>query len=356
MAVSNRTGDALLGFLASLAAAACGTSSAGVCASNDDCPAGDVCGLDGECATVTAPPPAVADAGTPPPDAPGSVCEPRSLSLAPLVPSIHFVLDQSGTMNNNLGGVSRYRAMRDALVGTGGAVVDNEAGVAFGITLYTSHNGGSTCPLLQNEERRVGNAAAITARLDANTPDGDNPLAETLNRVTSDFAIAPAAPGAAAVIVVATDGMADSCTNSDDGSGVSASIQATTEAHAAGIEVVMVSIGTGVQAGYLQEMANAGAGITDDDRVSATFFVADDTADLRDAFGRIVRDARCRLDARALSAAELSAAAMSLDGDALVEGTDWIRRDDGTVDVLGGACTALLASATPAVTANLDCE
>jgi hypothetical protein len=354
--VSNRTAHALLGFLVSLTAAACGTSSAGVCASNRDCPSGDVCNLDGECVTISAPP-ATPDAGAPtPPDAPGTECEPRALSLAPLVPSIHFVLDQSGTMNNNFGGVSRYRAMRDALVGTGGAIVDNQDAVAFGITLYTSHNGGSTCPILQNEERRLGNAAAITTRLDDNGPDGDNPLAETLNRVTSDFAIAPAAPGAPAIIVVATDGVADTCTDSDDGSGAAGSIVAAGEAFAAGVEVVMVSIGTGVEAGYLQDIANAGAGITPDERVSATFFVAGNPAALTTAFGRIVRDARCRLDTRALSAAELSAAAMSLDGEPLVEGTDWIRLDDGTVALLGAACDALLASAAPAVTANLDCE
>jgi hypothetical protein len=355
--VSNRTAQALLGFLVSLTAAACGTSSAGVCESNGDCPSGDVCNLDGVCVTITAPPTDPPDGGVPPtPDAPGTECEPRALFLTPLVPSIHFVLDQSGTMGNNFGGVSRYRAMRDALVGTGGAVVASEDAVAFGITLFTSHNGGSTCPILQNEERRLGNAAAITARLDGNVPDGDNPLAETLNRVTSDFAIAPAEPGAPAIIVVATDGMADTCTNGNDGSGASGSIDAAREAFAAGVEVVMVSIGTGVEAGYLQDMANAGAGITDDDRVSATFFVAGNPTALTTAFGRIVRDARCRLDTRALSDTELAAAAMTLDGDALVEGSDWVRLDDGTVALLGAACDALLASAAPAVTANLACE
>src|ERR1051325_2454284 len=55
----------------------------------------------------------------------------------PTPPAVELVLDQSGSMTTAFGSSpSRYAAMRDALVGTGGIVTQTHDPVVFGAPLY----------------------------------------------------------------------------------------------------------------------------------------------------------------------------------------------------------------------------
>ena len=336
-----------------LALAGCGPSAVGVCASNADCPSGDVCNLQSECVTVQAP--TAPDAGLPPPpDGAGTECVEQTIALPHQPPAVHLVLDQSGTMNRDFDGTTRFTAMRDALVGNDGLIADLDDQVLFGITLYTSHEGGATCPILQSTARQTGSRDAIAAILDDNRPDADNPLAETLERILSDFTVAPPPAGASRLVVVATDGVADSCVDSDDGSGADGSLAGATALAAAGIELRMISIANGVEAGYLQQMANAGAGLGGSERVSATFFTATDKRTMLEAFQRSVRGVRCRVDGSGIPAAQRDGAALALDGRALATG-DWDALATGEIELLGSACDAFLAATAPAVTATVPC-
>src|SRR5689334_18132239 len=63
-------------------------------------------------------------------------CPAVNFTPMPTTPSIGLVLDQSGSMyTNNLGTVTRYQAMRDAIVGTTGVVTQLDAKAYFGALL-----------------------------------------------------------------------------------------------------------------------------------------------------------------------------------------------------------------------------
>jgi hypothetical protein len=350
------TGHAWACALTAAAVASCGTSSVGVCTRDTDCASGDLCNLQGEC-VAPAPPPEV-DAGTPPPppDAPGTMCTEQALSLGPTPPAVQLVIDLSGTMNNGFDGSTRYRAVRDALTDGDGVIATLDDQVLFGVTLYTSHNGGATCPILQSVKRRLGNGDAIETVLQDNNPDADNPLAETLARVESDFATDVPPADAARVVIVATDGVADSCDDSDDGSGADASIAAAQSLFATGIELHMISIANGVEANYLQKMANAGAGQDPTGTAEAPFQIARDREALRDAFASLVRDARCRISTAAIPAGRLGATRLSVAGRTLTEGVDWTADGADRIALIGAACDDFLGDPAPTVSAVVPCE
>jgi hypothetical protein len=334
--------------------AGCGTSSVGACASSADCPSGSVCGADGECVANAPLPPPPPDAGTTP-EPNGGGCPSKTLELSRIVPSVQFLLDQSGTMKNKMGNIERFSAMRNALIDAKvGVVAALQSQVSFGITLYTSHNGGATCPILQTVERSVGNLASISDVLTPALPDSDNPLAETIDRAVADFAASPPA-GGPGVIIVATDGNADTCTNSDDGSGKGPSVEAATRAHDAHLELYMVSIANGVDSDYLQQMANAGIGRAIQDVSGAPFFTASDQAAMVSSFQRILRQVRCRVDSRDLTIDLIAGSAVRLGARALTRGADWEVVDDRTLGILGSACDALLADPAATVSVTPPC-
>jgi hypothetical protein len=334
----------------------CGTSSVGLCAADRDCPTGSLCSSAGECVAASSPPGTSPDAGNQPPGPPpGTQCTPTRVDLPLAIPSVQFLLDQSGTMKNKFGSTDRFTAMRNALIdASAGVVTRHEGDARFGITLYTSHDGGVTCPILQSVPRDLGNASIIADVLRASVPDADNPLAEAIDDAIRDFAIDPPAAGPG-VIIVATDGNADSCTNSNDGSGKDASVAATGRAHDAGLELYMVSIANGVDSSYLQQMANAGVGRAIRDVTGAPFFIASNQDGMTDAFDRIVRQVRCRLDAHALSSDDLADASVRLAGRTLSRRTEWDVLDARTIALFGAACDQLLAAPGAVVQAELAC-
>src|SRR5262249_22717520 len=145
------------------------------------------------------------------------------------------------------------KAMRDALVGTTGVVTGLETKAYFGGTLYTCDT-ATSLPALTRTPRALNNASALRTSIDSKTSGDNTPTPEAINDMVAQFAAAPPPAGSPPVIVLATDGLPNSCTS---GAGTETqSVNAVKAAFAAGIPVYVLAINTANQ--HFQDLANAG--------------------------------------------------------------------------------------------------
>ncbi len=319
------------------------------CTDDDDCPSGYFCGADkvctaectvggGECAS-------------------GEVCDDRGqcvdeascpsvvVSVTARTPTVQLVIDRSGSMTQGFGGTNRWAAVRAALTGPSGVVTELESRVLFGGTTYSSDRSG-TCPDVESTPMRAfGNRAAIDALLARNLLT-DTPTGESLRPVIDEL-IAGRPPDGGAytpVILLATDGMPDTCADVDEDGNVAAqnlSISQTERAYAAGITTYILSVGNQVGDPHLQRVANAGVG-QPVATGTAPFYKANDPGQLTAALRAIISGAiSCQLDLSSdiadVTLAEQSGI-VSLGGMPLVHGTDWRLVDQNTIELLGMAC------------------
>lgn len=375
--------------LALVALAACGSSHIGnnqcegpepaafcdqVCSATEPCPSGSYCGAGGtctadctfggsECGTgyqCTDDGHCVA-AGTTPDSRPVDArdCPSVDVAVAPQTPTVQLLIDQSGSMNDDFGGVSRWNAVRTALVDpNGGAVTLLENQVKFGASLYTSlgGNAGGACPMLQETSPAFGNRAAIAALLEANVPQSDTPTAESVTMVADTFVpVDPNTPGPR-IIILATDGNPDNCVDPDAHNAASQmmSEMAVQGAYAKGIYTYVLSVGDQVALAHLQHLANAGQGL-DLANGNATFYVANNSAELVAAFNDIIRGVRSCTFMVDGQVQDPTAGMVNLNGTLLQYGTDWTMPDATTIELLGDACQTFLNDDVVELTAQFPC-
>jgi hypothetical protein len=324
-----------------------------------ECGTGFVCTADGTCISDGVDAGVIIDA----PD-----CPAIHFTAKKVTPVVELLLDQSGSMTQgypNNGDPQRWTALQNALTDKAGAVVKALApSVIFGSTLYSCENTGP-CPVLQVVPRALNNFAAIKQQLDNNVPDNNTPTGESIDAVVTDFAMNPPAdPMAPKIIVLATDGLPDTCTDHNPPAGArqlaaNASTEAAAQrAYAAGIKLFFLFVGTASEAGnHPQRMANAGAG---KDLATGTekFFEATDPATMTAAFNTIIGGVvSCDLTlSGAVNQSDGPNGTVTLNGMPLVYTTDWTLDPDGlTVHLKGAACDALKASANPTVDATFPC-
>jgi len=336
--------DCDLGFYCS----AQGTCTADCTAGGNQCPSGQTCDDRGRCVD--------GDAG----QADATDCPSIDVTFTPLLPTVVILIDQSGSMTTDFGGVSRYQAVRDALVGTGGVVVDLEAKVRFGATLYTG-DGGSNCPILTAEPADLNNLVDIRTLLDGNAPASETPTGESLDAVRVDLVANPPPPDSPPFVVIATDGEPDTCAVPNPQNGQPEAIAAAQAAYAAGIEVFMLGVGDGTSDAHLQDMANAGVGLPLNTTTPAPFYRGNDPAQLTAAFQTIINGVRsCQLDLDGNvdpSHAGDGVVTMTIDGVSrtLVLGTDWQLIDSNTIELIGQACTDFLDQDNVSLDAEFPC-
>jgi hypothetical protein len=312
----------------------CGKS----CSGDGDCGATLYCGATGKCTADCTPLGGECGAGRCGLDgrcerggSPDMECGRIEVTAELVVPTVELLIDQSGSMTEDFGGVPRWEAMKSALVGAGGVVTQLESRVRFGASLYT--NTGGTCPQLTAEGAAMDNRVAIDTLITSHPvpTDGDTPTGESLRALVS----ALGAPTAHTVIVLVTDGDPDTCAAPDwdlDAAKLVA-VEAARDAYAAGFPVYVLSVGGDTTAAHMQDVANAGAGVMS----GATYFRADTAVQLADAFRSIIRGAReCRFT---LSGTVVDAAAgqITLGGTAL-GAADWHLVDAHTIELVGAAC------------------
>jgi hypothetical protein len=347
------------------------------------CPAGYHCAADGKCDalctqagnecgdgyTCTADGRCVSGGGSdgPPPD---TSCPAVHVTATPTTPTVELLLDQSSSMNDPYGGgLNRWQALREALIGSTGVVKALESKVVFGATLYSnrSHSengrqvGNEPCPTLTSRPRALNNFPAIEQLLGA-SPIEDTPTPDSIDAVRMSFATNPPAQGSPPIIVLATDGLPDTCADADppgsrQGAANAQSVAAAQAAYAAGIKLFFLFVGDDAAGTHPQEMANAGAGL-DPATGQAPFYVATNPAELTAAFNTIIGGVlSCDLELNGqVDPADAPSGNVIVNGMNLTYGTDWTLDPDGrTIHLLGNACTMLKDTAASTVDATFPC-
>jgi hypothetical protein len=265
---------------------------------------------------------------TPPAEAPPNITKPLNpsdpeicadvtASFEAQIPTVMLLLDQSGSMTAHFDGTNRWNAMYDALMHIDEGVIPTLAGdVRFGLALYTSYNGGESCPVLTEVAPMMENYDAIDAVFASASPQDDTPTGEAIEALVP-LLDAVEAPGKK-LILLATDGEPDSCEIPDPQMGQARAIAGAQYAYDAGIEVVVLAVGSQLSEGHQQDMANAGAGLPVPANCGecAEYYRPDSTMSLVDDFNTIINGAR--------------SCTFSLDGEVVTE-----HAGDGTVTLNG---------------------
>jgi hypothetical protein len=327
---------------------AAGTCGAECVQGSTDCGADAYCTADGFCQMGD------------PQMQPDANCPAVHFTPTKVTPSITLVLDRSGSMTTDFGGVSRYQAMVDGLFGATGAVTTTQGQVYFGEALFA----GDQSPCLNlngfTAPRALNNATAMQTLTTNNPPvNGSTPTAPAIDQIVADFAANPPPAGSPPVILLATDGAPNSC-NGNGGTGPS--ITAAKNAYTAGIKLFIVGL-AGLNTQFLQDMANAGTGVATGQTSGCTgcspFYVANDPTSLATAFSTIINgviSCDLTLTGGTVDPANACAGTVTLNGTPLTCGTDWTIDANGTtLHLIGAGCTMLKASANPVVDASFPC-
>ncbi len=276
--------------------------------------------------------------------------------LIPQIPTLVLLVDQSGSMTAEFGDSDRWNTVYDVLVGQDGVVPQFQAGIRFGLSLYTSNEGdmGGECPILTEVPPAMDNLTAIQALLDANGPAGDTPTGESLDVVAGDLAALDVV--GQKYIVLATDGEPDTCAEPNPQNGQPQAIAAAEAAFAAGIQTFVISVGDEVSESHLQDMANAGRGVQPGDP-NAPFYLALDEQALVDAFADILAGVRsCKLSLMdPLTPEQAQTCEVFVNGNAIAyEDPNGWTLDGSDVELQGAACDALQAQ-TSSVSMECSC-
>jgi hypothetical protein len=287
-------------------------------------------------------------------------CPLLDVILIPQTPTLVFLVDQSGSMNQNFGGDTRWNVVVDVLANPQTGIVPQfDDSIRFGLTLYTSIDGnaGGECPMLTEVAPAINNFTAIESVLSVEVPIAETPTGESLE-ITWQKLAALNVPGRK-YIVLATDGEPDTCAVPNPQNGQGESVAAAEAAFAAGIETHIISVGNEVGAGHLQDMANAGQGVGPGDP-DAPYYQALDEAALLDAFQQILAGVRsCELDLMTpLSAQQAMGCTVEVNGNAIGfnDPNGWQLNPGGDqLELLGSACDALQGG-TSSVQMECSCD
>jgi hypothetical protein len=333
-----------------------GTCDAQCTPGGDQCGDGFVCSDDGRCVAGDGP-----DAGD------DNSCPRVSVGLEPEIPTVVILIDQSGSMNDDFSGVSRWQATKTALIDpTDGAISKLESVVKFKAVLYTSHGGndGGTCPILEETSGppALDNYAAIAGLLNSNDPDRDTPTAEAIDAVLGSFPIPdPENPGPQ-VLLLATDGNPDNCVDSDahDAGSRQMSEDAVGRVWDAGIMTIPLSVGTDIAQDHLERLADIGIGAAPGSG-QGTAYVATTPQALVDAFEEIIYGVRgCQITVDGTldpNRADEGDITLWLDGVMrdLIYGDDWIVVDENTIELVGQTCQDFLDASDVMLSGEFPC-
>jgi len=283
---------------------------------------------------------------------PDANCPSVNFMATQVIPSIQLVIDRSGSMGTLLPNTntSRYQAMRDALVGSSGIVGQLQAKAHFGASLYSSD---SPCPrFYDTASRTLNNFTQIKQLIESQSPAGNTPTPPAIDAAVQGFAAHPPPAGSPPIIVLATDGLPNSCAGDDT---QAQSVVSAHNAYTAGIRTFILGI-AGVNDGFLQAMANAGQGVQAN-QPPAKYYTANSPAQLQMAFQQIIGGVvSCELTINGtVDVDQAKSGSVSLNGTQLMYGTDWELVNGTTIRLLGQACETLKGSTNPQVQASFPC-
>jgi len=315
----------------------------------------------------------VPDAGSdaPPEPADGDACADVEFEVTNVVPTVVLLIDRSASMSEEdldtaNPGVSRWDALKTALLDPTGAVAALEEEVRFGVVFYAGGSRtGNGCPVLDEGgdpatlmPPRTGLLPDFTTYFTALGTLPDTPTGESVAFTAGELtAFTEAGPK---FIVLATDGEPDLCDDRQEPSGRERSLAEVTAAYTAGISTFVISVGTDVAEAHLSEIANAGQGFPASDMPAAPRFYQVTTQQaLADAFEQIISGTRsCTLTLNGEINPKLAdQGEVSLDGQPIPKNdTDgWRVVDGSTIELVGSACAAI-QSGKHSVSASFPCE
>lgn len=322
-----------------------------VCTAAGGCGAGESCTPDGRCIRVDVDATQLPDAD----------CPDVTLRATFVPPTLQLLIDNSGSMNNELSGpTSRFEAVHDALVGGSGIVTRYQSRVYFGATRY--HRDVQACPALSRASSgRVLNNLGPIRTLMERLPEHDNgtPTGPALRAALADLQASPAPAGSAPYIVLATDGQPYTCPdNEDNAAGQQQSRAAAAAAHAAGIPVIVLGVAVSSDTrAHLRQVANLGRGLPENASPGAPYYQADNPAQLASALETILRgviSCDLQLDA-AIQPDHAAQGSVILNGMPLTFGSDWMIVGDRTIRLIGAACDTLRTAPNSVATATFPC-
>ncbi|MGB5694665.1 MAG: vWA domain-containing protein [Polyangiales bacterium] len=268
------------------------------CTADEGCAQGSTCNARGRCVMGTGGTGGTGNTG-------GNGCQSIQVTPTRSVPNVMFLVDQSGSMTENFAGQPRWTAAHGAITEI---VADLESIVRFGLTTYTSNNGNSNppCPRLPV----AGDPFAASPRVDfglnnssaisnnsiypsayPNDAGGDTPTGDSIDALVGVIQASPPPAEGPTIIVLATDGEPDTCEQPNPQNGQAEAVTAATAAHAAGLDVFILSVGNDVSDAHLQQMANVGVGKpANESGDPAPFWKATTPELLADAFQQIISD------------------------------------------------------------------
>jgi von Willebrand factor type A domain len=315
-------------------------------ADGGECGPGYTCTFDGHCRP-----------GEPPPPIDAPPCPAVNFVAKPVTPSILLLIDRSDSMLFDFGGITRWEAIRRALVTpTTGVVSQLESKAYFGAMLYyTVREPNPVCPLLTTRPRALNNAAVIREVMQTDPTYSWTPTAKSIEAAVASFAATPAPPGSPPFIVLATDGFPSTC-DAPSAEEKARSVAAAAASFAAGIRLIPLSVAADVDAEHVQDLANAGAGVAAG-QPNAPLYRGSNPAELKAAFDTIIRGVvSCDLSVNGSVTQEQAAqSVVRLNGRALTFGTDWQLVGDRTLRLLGAACDELKSSPSPTVNGEFPC-
>jgi len=293
-------------------------------------------------------------------DTVGAACPMLNEVLMPRTPTIHLVVDQSRSMSDDLGGQTRWNALRGALLDpTTGIIPTLQSSIRFGFTLYTGTP--TECPQIEGLPPEIDAFAAIAPIYNAARPEAETPTGESLDEATQILIDDPAEGDK--YLVLATDGEPDTCAvptpmnEAEQNVARARALQAVQDAYAAGFQTFIISVGDEIGADHVQDLANAGIGAEDGE--TAPFYSALDPESLRLAFESIVGDVRgCELTlASAIPNGAAASCVVTLNDNPVPfdDPDGWALPNDTTIELRGSSC-ATIRSEVVTVAVACTCE
>lgn len=276
-------------------------------------------------------------------------------------PRVVFLVDASSSMSEDLGGTTRWDALRGALLGKSGLIPTLQDLVKFGLITYQGPR-YTTCPSYRYAAPAPGNLELITSAFpDAPPTDSSTPTGVSMDwAIDNAFLDQKAGPDVqleAQFMVFATDGEPNGCFNGStapplDYDGVIAAVH---KAASRQIKIFVISLAepTGEFADHLAQVAKIGG----TDKVYTPQNKGDLVSELQSIIGATIS---CQVDitaGRIMEGKECKGEVL-LNGDALeCNGKDGFKLVDSTHLLLQGkACDDYKLTPTAMLTATFPCE
>ena len=311
------------------------------------------------------------NSSTPPVDAPQTpvnsgldekTCARADVQVERIRPRIVFLVDASSSMSEDLGGVTRWDALREALLADDGLVPSLQELVKFGLITYEGPR-YTTCPAYRYAAPAPSNVDLVAAAF----PDAPPEESSTPTGAAMDWAIdnafldqvpSPDSTWEAQFMIFATDGEPNGCaqgSTTEPARDFDSVIAAAHKAAGRGIDVFVISLAdaAGEFADHLQQVATIGG----TDKVYSPQNKAELVSELQTIIGATI-SCQVELSAGRIIAGRECSGEVLLNFDPLeCNGDDGFELVDSTHILLKGkACDDFKFTPSATLSASFPCE